>query len=115
MDQIRREWAGRDVLLHFQAVDYDATVWVNGVEAGHHRGGFTPFSCNLRGIARPGETVTIVVRARDNAEDPQPRGKQSQKFGNHGCLYTRTTGIWQTMWMEPVPETALCRPRIHKI
>ncbi|PTX94818.1 beta-galactosidase [Verrucomicrobia bacterium LW23] len=107
-----REWAGRDVLLHFQAVDYDATVWANGVEAGHHRGGFTPFSCNLRGIARPGETVTIVVRARDNAKDPQPRGKQSQKFGNHGCLYTRTTGIWQTVWMEPVPETALCRPKL---
>ncbi len=105
-------WSGRRVLLHFQAVDYDATVWANGVEVGRHRGGFTPLSCDLTHVASPGETLTIVVRARDDARPPQPRGKQSQRYANYGCLYTRTTGIWQTVWMEPVPEIALRRPRL---
>ena len=105
-------WAGRRVLLHFQAVDYDATVWVNGQEVGRHRGGFSPFSCDLHGVAAPGECATIVLRARDDPRGLQPRGKQSQEFGNHGCMYTRTTGIWQSVWLEPVPEVALKRPRL---
>ena len=109
---IPSEWAGRRVLLHFQAVDYDATVWVNGIEVGRHRGGFTPFTCDLASAAGPGKSATIVVRARDDARPPQPRGKQSQRYGNHGCMYTRTTGIWQTVWLEPVPESCLARPRI---
>ena len=109
---IPESWAGRGVLLHFQAVDYDACVWVNGVEVGRHRGGFTPFTCDLRSVASPGESITIVVRARDNHERPQPRGKQSREYKSRGCLYTRTTGIWQTVWMEPVPASRLCRPRI---
>lgn len=106
------EWAGRNVVLHFQAVDYDATVWVNGVEVGRHRGGFTPFSCDLSRVAQPGEEVTIVVRARDTHRDPQPRGKQAQSYGPRGAIYYRTTGIWQTVWLEPVPASALQRPRI---
>lgn len=109
---IPEAWSGRRVLLHFQAVDYDTTVWVNGVEVGRHRGGFTPFTCDLGGVAAPGETVTIVVRARDDSRPPQPRGKQSQRYANYGCIYTRTTGIWQTVWMEPVPDPALRRPRL---
>ncbi|MFO7321234.1 MAG: glycoside hydrolase family 2 TIM barrel-domain containing protein [Chloroflexota bacterium] len=109
---IPAEWQGRRVLLHFQAVDYDATVWVNGVEVGRHRGGFTPFSCDLSGVAGPGEQITIVVRARDRHDVPQPRGKQSQKFGNYTVFYTRTTGIWQTVWLEPVPDVYLRRARI---
>jgi beta-galactosidase/beta-glucuronidase len=110
--EIPRAWAGRRVLLHFQAVDYDATVWVNGVEVGRHRGGFTPFTCALDGVARPGETATIVVRARDDHRLLKPLGKQSQRYGNYGCHYTRTTGIWQTVWLEPAPACALRRPRI---
>lgn len=111
--QIPPDWRGRDVLLHFQAVDYDATVWVNGVEVGRHRGGFTPFECDLTGVAAPGETVTIVVRARDDHRQSKPAGKQSSQYANHGCHYTRTTGIWQTVWMEPVPQRGhLRRPRI---
>ncbi|HEY9075771.1 MAG TPA: sugar-binding domain-containing protein [Anaerolineaceae bacterium] len=110
--QIPSLWAGKTVLLHFQAVDYDATVWVNGIEVGRHRGGFSPFTCPLKGIAEPGEQAVIVVRARDSHLPPQPRGKQSQRYANYSCLYTRTTGIWQTVWMEPVPEPALLRPRI---
>jgi beta-galactosidase/beta-glucuronidase len=110
--RIPKSWQGRRVLLHFQAVDYDATVWVNGTLVGRHRGGFTPFACDLQGVAGPGETMTIVVRARDDARAPQPRGKQSQRYENYGCLYTRTTGIWQTVRLEPVPATALQRPRL---
>lgn len=110
--EIPPAWAERKVLLHFQAVDYDATVWVNGKEVGRHRGGFTPFTCDITAAARPGEVATIVVRARDNHRLPLPRGKQSPAYHNYGCLYTRTTGIWQTVWMEPVPECALKRPRL---
>ncbi len=106
-------WAGKKILLHFQAVDYDATVWVNDVEVARHRGGFTPISCDLGGIAKAGETITIVVRARDPNDVPQPRGKQSRPYANMRVHYTRTTGIWQTVWLEPVPQgTRLLRPRI---
>jgi beta-galactosidase/beta-glucuronidase len=110
--RIPKSWRGQDAVLHFQAVDYDATVWINGVEAGRHRGGFTPFSIPLRGLAAPGEAITIVVRARDDWRPTQPRGKQAQHVENHGCLYTRTTGMWQSVWMEAVPTSHLKRPRI---
>ena len=109
---IPAEWAGKRVLLHFQAVDYDSTVWVNGVEVGRHRGGFTPFSCDLSGVAEPGDEITIVLRARDDGQRPQPRGKQAVDYGPHGAIYVRTTGIWQTVWLEPAPAIALRRPRI---
>ncbi|GAA3518377.1 glycoside hydrolase family 2 protein [Actinocatenispora rupis] len=105
-------WAGRRVLLHFQAVDHDTTVWVNGTEVGRHRGGFTGFTVDLSGVAGPGERAVVVVRARDAKSGPQARGKQSTEYANHDCDYTRTTGIWQTVWAEPVPEVHLRRPRI---
>ncbi len=90
-------------------MDYDATVWVNGQEVGRHRGGFTPITCDLGAIAQPGETITIVVRARDDHRQPQPRGKQSRATPLRRD-YTRTTGIWQTVWLEPVPP-APCAAR----
>jgi beta-galactosidase/beta-glucuronidase len=104
------EWVGKDVWLHFQAVDYDTTVWVNGEEVVRHRGSSTPFSANLG--EKAGEKVTIVVRARDVQHELKPKGKQSDQYYNHTCVYTRTTGIWQTVWMEPVPRCGLRRPRI---
>ena len=107
---VPESWAGQRILLHFQAVDYDTTVWVNGVEVNRHRGGFTPFSCDLGEVA--GQSITIVVRARDDHRPSQPRGKQSQLYVDYGCWYTRTTGIWQTVWLEPVPRYALRRTRI---
>lgn len=110
--EIPEAWGNARILLHFQAVDYDATVWVNGVEAGRHRGGFSPFTCDLSGIVGAGGAACIVLRARDFTRPPQALGKQSPRFQNHECLYTRTTGIWQNVWMEPVPATALLRPRI---
>ena len=109
---IPSEWQGRRVLLHFQAVDYDSTVWVNDKEVGRHRGGWTGFTCDLGGIAQPGETITIVLRARDPDRISQPRGKQAASYAPAGCHYTRTTGIWQSVWLEPVPDVALGRPRL---
>ncbi len=106
------EWKGRRVLLHFQAVDYETTVWVNGSELARHRGGFTPFTCDLSGVAGGGEEAVIVLRARDDAREALPRGKQCHGYRNTGCLYTRTTGIWQTVWMEPVPDAYMKRPRV---
>ena len=109
--QVPEGWKGRHVLLHFGAVDYDTTVWVDGVEVIRHRGGFTPFSTTLKTITG-GDTFTVVVRARDDWKTPKARGKQSQAYAPHGCHYTRTTGIWQTVWIEPVPEVSLRRPRL---
>ena len=108
---IPQNWSGRQILLHFGAVDYDATVWVNGVEAGRHRGGFSPFTCYLKDVSG-GKTIEIVVRARDPHQPGAPLGKQSTRYAPYACFYTRTTGIWQTVWMEPVGEISLKRPRI---
>ncbi|ANY09289.1 glycoside hydrolase family 2 protein [Pseudonocardia sp. HH130630-07] len=106
---VPQEWAGRRTLLHFGAVDHEATVWVDGERAGSHLGGFAPFTVDL---GRRSGTVEIVVRARDPRSGPQARGKQSTRYDNYECLYTRTTGIWQTVWAEPVPDVSLGRPRI---
>jgi beta-galactosidase/beta-glucuronidase len=104
------DWTGR-VLLHFGAVDYDATVWVDGVEAGRHRGGFSSFTLDL-GERELGSVLTITVRARDLRDVPQPRGKQARQFMNNLAYYTRTTGIWQSVWLESVPATYLRRVAI---
>ncbi len=105
-------WASRDVWVHFQAVDYDATVFVNANEVCRHRGGWTPFSCNLAPLVRPGETFALTVRARDDHRAHTPKGKQASSYKNRGCHYTRTTGIWQTVWMEPLARVHMRRPRI---
>ncbi|MBU8866381.1 glycoside hydrolase family 2 protein [Paenarthrobacter aromaticivorans] len=109
---IPQEWAGHNVLLHFGAVDHDATVWVNGIEVARHRGGFTPFTADLGGVTEPGTEAVIVVRARDSRHEMQARGKQATWYNNTHCQYTRTTGIWQTVWMEAVPEVHVKRLRM---
>ncbi|RUQ98216.1 glycoside hydrolase family 2 protein [Labedella endophytica] len=106
------EWAGERVLLHFGAVDHDTTVWVDGTEVGRHRGGFSSFTFDITSRVTAGESAEIVVRARDPRSGPQARGKQSTVYANAVTEYTRTTGIWQTVWLEPVPPVALGRPRI---
>lgn len=103
-------WGTARVLLHFGAVDHDATVWADGVEVARHRGGFTPFSADLGACA--GRSVRIVVRARDTHRGPQARGKQATRYANSDCHYTRTTGIWQTVWLEAVPDLHIRRLRI---
>lgn len=109
--QVPPDWAGRRVLLHFGAVDHDATVWVDGTEVARHRGGFSPFTADLGGSVA-GQEITIVVRARDTPDAPQARGKQATWYRNTACYYTRTTGIWQTVWMEPVPQAHIAAVNI---
>ncbi|WP_326806792.1 beta-galactosidase [Streptomyces sp. NBC_01186] len=109
---VPEQWDGDRVLLHFGAVDHDATVWVNGIEVGRHRGGFSGFTFDITDAAPAGVPVPLVVRARDEPEGPQARGKQSAEYTPIAAKYWRTTGIWQTVWMEPVPPTHLRRPRI---
>lgn len=107
--EIPAAWEGKRLLLHFQAVDFDATVWIDGVESYRHRGGFTPFTVDLGTSKR--KSVTIVLRARD-PKFRKPAGKQSDLYETYGCRYTRTTGIWQTVWMEAVSDVYMKRPRI---
>ena len=92
------------LLLHFGAVDYRATVWVNGVQVASHEGGHTPFSADVTpALAREAGENVVVVRAEDPSRDVTiPRGKQYWKEKSEGIFYTRTTGIWQTVWLEPV-------------
>lgn len=104
------DFRGDRLLLHFQAVDYDTTVWVDGAEVGRHRGGFTPFCIDID--LQPGATFELVVRARDSSTESQPRGKQARTLRGGGAIYCRTTGIWQTVWMEPAATTRFDRTKI---
>lgn len=100
-----QEAADKRVLLHFGAVDYRSRVWVNDQLVGENEGGYHSFSFDITGALQAGEN-TIVVNAIDDPHDSmQPSGKQSSKFGSYGCYYTRTTGIWQTVWLEWVNES----------
>ncbi len=93
-----------NVLLHFGAVDYETTVYINGKNAGSHKGGYASFKFNITEYLVEGENE-IIVHAVDDTRNPLvPRGKQSQLLKSHGCDYTRTTGIWQTVWLEFVPK-----------
>jgi beta-galactosidase/beta-glucuronidase len=101
--EIPKHHTGGRALLHFGAVDYHAKVWINGKYASFHRGGMTGFYFDITKFVQPGEN-TIVVRAEDNLRGgKQPSGKQCPGYFSSGCHYTRTTGIWQTVWLEFVP------------
>lgn len=89
-------------LLHFGAVDWDCTVWVNGHELGRHVGGYDPFSFDVTAQLRPGKNELVVKVLDPTDQGYQPRGKQVLK--PHGIMYTAVSGIWQTVWLEPVPE-----------
>src|SRR5918998_104412 len=101
------------LMLHFGAVDYRADVWVNGRLVARHDGGHTPFSADITPVLRPdGEENVVVVRAEDQPTDlGQPRGKQYWEERPRRIWYHRTTGIWQPVWLEPVPATHLAELR----
>jgi len=102
---------GERLLLTFGAVDYDATVWIQRRLVGSHEGGYTPFTFDVTDCVRDPGPHEIVVRARDDPHDlAKPRGKQDWLREPHGIWYPRTTGIWQTVWLEVVPE-----PRIGSL
>jgi beta-galactosidase/beta-glucuronidase len=101
------------LLLHFGAVDYRATVWVNGEEVAAHEGGHTPFTADISEIARNGDNE-IVVRAEDPLADRTiPRGKQHWTTKPESIFYTATTGIWQTVWLEPLPDRSIAGLRVE--
>jgi len=95
--------AGR-VILHFGAVDYHCRVWVNGAQVGEHKGGYSSFSFDITYASRDGDNVIILYAEDDLRNGKQPYGKQCFAYASEGCYYTRTTGIWQTVWLEFVPE-----------
>lgn len=98
---IPSKWKGYKILLHFGAVDWKADVWVNQVKVGQHTGGFTPFSFDITPALQNGENELVVKVWDPTDKGPQPRGKQVGKPG--GIWYTPVSGIWQTVWLEPVP------------
>jgi beta-galactosidase/beta-glucuronidase len=95
-----------DVLLHFGAVDYRSTVWVNGQEVGHNQGGHVPFEFDIAPYLKHGAN-RLTVRVEDRQNPRQPRGKQSSTGLPHDIDYYCTTGIWQTVWLEPVPPVRI--------
>ncbi len=104
---IPAEAAGKRALLHFQAVDYEAKVWVNGVLAGGHQGGYAAFTVDMTPYLTFGADNRITVKVADTDSCHQPRGKQRWTSDNFECFYVQTTGIWQTVWMEYVEEERL--------
>jgi beta-galactosidase/beta-glucuronidase len=100
-------WHGRRVMLRFEAVDWETTVWVNAKRMPHaHRGGYDPFSFDITDSLKPSGEQELIVSAFDPTDAGfQPRGKQIRD--PHGIWYTPTTGIWQTVWLEPVPPNAI--------
>ena len=101
---VPKSWADERVLLQFGAVDWETTVWVNGTEVGTHRGGYDPFSFDITDALTEAGEQEIVVGVLDPTDaGTQPRGKQVNN--PEGIWYTPSTGIWQTVWLEPVPET----------
>lgn len=100
------------VILHFGAVDYQAKVWLNGKLVAQHEGGFTPFSVDITDALDPSGHQKVTVWAEDDPHElAKPRGKQDWQENPHGIWYPRTSGIWQTVWLERVPETYIDRIR----
>ena len=98
------------VLMHFGAVDWETDVFVNGTKVGSHQGGYDPFSFDITGALKKGNKQEITIRVWDPSDDgPQPRGKQVKE--PEGIWYTPVTGIWQTVWLENVPQTYIASTR----
>ena len=102
----------RRQLLHFEAAYHRTEVYVNGKLAGTHQGGYTPFTFDITPMAVEGENRIVVFCTGDPRDPSQPSGKQSERYASHGCLYTRSTGIYGTVWTESVPAVYLSRIRL---
>jgi hypothetical protein len=103
--QVPAEWSGRQVRLHFGAVDWRSRILVNGEEIGQHAGGFDAFSFDITSALKWTGDEQITIAVTDPTEGDQPRGKQSRN--PEGIFYTPSSGIWQTVWLEPVPQTCI--------
>ena len=101
-------WQGKRILLHFGGVDYESEVFIDGQSVGRHWGGTVSFTHEITRYVKPGGEHDLVVYVRDEIRSGvQPSGKQSEQYASHHCNYTRTTGIWQTVWMEAVDPHGL--------
>ena len=96
------------VLLHFGAVDFEAAVYINGKLCGKHKGGYVSFRFDITDYLQPGENTLTVHATDDTRSGLIASGKQSDRYESYGCFYTRTTGIWQTVWLEFVPRDYIC-------
>jgi hypothetical protein len=103
--QIPTAWAGKRIMLHFDAVDWEARVSVNGHEVGTHRGGYDAFTFDITDDLNPDGAQELSVAVFDPTEGDQPRGKQSHR--PEGIFYSASSGIWQTVWLEPVPVSGI--------
>lgn len=111
--EVPASWSGKKILLNFGAVDYKCSVYIDGERVGLHAGGTSSFSFDITSKVKAGGKFNLVVYAEDDTRSGvQPLGKQSTRRESHGCFYTRTTGIWQTVWMEAVAPTGLRRVKI---
>ncbi len=110
--ELPEEFYKRDLLLNFGAVDYACTVWINGQEVGHNRGGHIPFQFDIAPYLKSGAN-RLTVRVEDRQDPEQPRGKQSFTGLPEGIDYYCTTGIWQTVWLEPVPSMRIEELRVN--
>jgi beta-galactosidase/beta-glucuronidase len=109
--EISEDLLGRDLLLNFGAVDYSSTIWINGKEVGHNQGGHVPFQFEIAPYIKTGSN-RLTVRVEDSQSPEQPRGKQSATGLPHTIDYYCTTGIWQTVWLEPVPPIRIEETRV---
>ena len=101
-------WDGKQVMLNFGAVDYEAHVFIDGQLVRLHNGTGSSFSCDITKYVQPGHSHNLVVQVNDNLRNgKQPGGKQCFNLNSGGCMYTRVTGIWQTVWMEAVDKEGL--------
>ena len=101
-------WDGKKILLHFGASDYETNIYIDAKKVFTHYGGGSSFEVDITKYVEAGKSANLVLCVNDNLRDKcQPAGKQSTKLNSHGCYYTRTTGIWQTVWMEPVSPQGL--------
>jgi beta-galactosidase/beta-glucuronidase len=102
--ELPKDWRGRQILLNFEASDWETTVWIDDNFAMSHRGGYDPFSCDITPLLSKDRKHIIVVKVTDPTDKgKQPRGKQVSEPG--GIWYTPTSGIWQTVWLEPVGKS----------
>lgn len=103
---VPKKWNKKRIFLHFGAVDWKSEIWVNGKNVGHHQGGYTGFSMDITDALKKGKKQQITVSVWDPTDDGvQPRGKQVRD--PQSIWYTPTTGIWQTVWLEAVPEVSI--------
>ena len=110
---VPQAWQGKNIRLNFGAVYYNSEIYIDGKLAGRHFGGSTSFSVDITKFVSDGKSHSLVVHAySDTRTTKQPAGKQNVRLNQFECMYTRTTGIWQTVWMEPVAKEGLERAQV---